>query len=45
MGAGSPIGRIAVPREIATVAAFLAGDDASFARGVELLVDGGMAQV
>jgi NAD(P)-dependent dehydrogenase (short-subunit alcohol dehydrogenase family) len=45
MGAGSPIGRIAAPREIATVAAFLASDDASFIHGVELFVDGGMAQV
>ncbi|RII08112.1 Diacetyl reductase [(S)-acetoin forming] [Streptomyces sp. YIM 130001] len=45
MGAGSPIGRIADPREIATVAAFLAGDDAAFVHGVELFVDGGMAQV
>ncbi|MFC4148851.1 SDR family oxidoreductase [Micromonospora mangrovi] len=42
---GSPIGRIAAPREIAMVAAFLASDDAGFIRGVELFVDGGMAQV
>ncbi|MBL1287441.1 SDR family NAD(P)-dependent oxidoreductase [Streptomyces sp. NPDC057067] len=45
MGAGSPIGRISAPREIATVAAFLASDDAGFVHGVELFVDGGMAQV
>jgi NAD(P)-dependent dehydrogenase (short-subunit alcohol dehydrogenase family) len=45
MGEGNPIGRIAEPREIAKVVAFLSSDDASFIHGVELFVDGGMAQV
>jgi NAD(P)-dependent dehydrogenase (short-subunit alcohol dehydrogenase family) len=45
MGAGSPIGRIAQPSEIAKAIAFLASDDASFIHGVELFVDGGMAQI
>ena len=38
-----PIGRIAQPEEIASAAAFLLGDDASFMTGADLLVDGGYA--
>ena len=45
MAAGVPLGRLGQPREIAKVAVFLASDDASFVSGVELFVDGGMAQV
>ncbi|MGV3622245.1 MAG: SDR family NAD(P)-dependent oxidoreductase [Archangium sp.] len=40
-----PLGRMGTPREIGTVAAFLASDDASFVNGVELFVDGGVAQI
>jgi NAD(P)-dependent dehydrogenase (short-subunit alcohol dehydrogenase family) len=40
-----PMGRIGTSDEIAKVALFLASDDSSFVSGVELFVDGGMAQV
>jgi NAD(P)-dependent dehydrogenase (short-subunit alcohol dehydrogenase family) len=40
-----PLGRMGQPSEIASVVAFLASDDASFVNGIELFVDGGMAQV
>ena len=40
-----PLGRIGSPDEIGKVAVFLASDDASFVNGVELFVDGGLAQV
>jgi len=40
-----PMGRMGTSDEIAKVALFLASDDSSFVTGVELFVDGGMAQI
>jgi NAD(P)-dependent dehydrogenase (short-subunit alcohol dehydrogenase family) len=40
-----PMGRIGQPKEIATTALFLASDDSSFISGIELCVDGGLAQI
>lgn len=45
MGAGTPIGRIGDPAEIAAAAAFLASADSSFMTGSEMFVDGGVAQI
>jgi NAD(P)-dependent dehydrogenase (short-subunit alcohol dehydrogenase family) len=43
--ASVPLGRIGRADEIATAALFLASDDSSFVNGIELFVDGGMAQI
>ena len=40
-----PIGRMGTSDEIANAAVFLGSDEASFVTGIELFVDGGMAQV
>jgi len=40
-----PIGRIGTSDEIAKAVVFLASDDSSYVAGIELFVDGGMAQV
>jgi NAD(P)-dependent dehydrogenase (short-subunit alcohol dehydrogenase family) len=40
-----PMGRVGSPDEIAKAAVFLASDDASFVTGIELFVDGGIAQI
>jgi len=39
--AGIPLGRIAMPREIAFAALFLACEESAFMTGAELVIDGG----
>jgi NAD(P)-dependent dehydrogenase (short-subunit alcohol dehydrogenase family) len=43
--AAIPMGRVGQPSEVAAAAVFLASDDASFVNGIELFVDGGIAQI
>ncbi|MBS0355443.1 MAG: SDR family oxidoreductase [Proteobacteria bacterium] len=45
LAAQVPLGRLGEPQEIGKAVAFLASDSASFINGIELFVDGGMAQV
>jgi NAD(P)-dependent dehydrogenase (short-subunit alcohol dehydrogenase family) len=40
-----PLGRFGTPDEVARAVVFLASDDSSYITGIELFVDGGMAQV
>jgi NAD(P)-dependent dehydrogenase (short-subunit alcohol dehydrogenase family) len=40
-----PMGRMGSPDEVAKAASFLASDDSSYITGIELFVDGGMAQI
>jgi NAD(P)-dependent dehydrogenase (short-subunit alcohol dehydrogenase family) len=40
-----PLGRVGTPEEVAQAVLFLASAGSSFVNGVELFVDGGMAQV
>jgi NAD(P)-dependent dehydrogenase (short-subunit alcohol dehydrogenase family) len=40
-----PLGRMGRPDDVAKVVSFLASDDSSFITGIELFVDGGMAQI
>src|SRR6266704_291122 len=41
----TPMGRMGAPDEVAKAVLFLASDDSSFITGIELFVDGGLAQV
>jgi NAD(P)-dependent dehydrogenase (short-subunit alcohol dehydrogenase family) len=43
--AATPLGRAGTPDEIAKAVVFLASDDSSYINGIELFVDGGMAQI
>jgi NAD(P)-dependent dehydrogenase (short-subunit alcohol dehydrogenase family) len=45
LAASVPMGRLGESDEIAKAAVFLASDDSSFVTGIELFVDGGLAQV
>ena len=40
-----PMGRMDRPDEVAKAAVFLASENSSYVAGIELFVDGGMAQV
>jgi len=40
-----PLGRMGNPDEVAKAILFLVSDDSSFVTGIELFVDGGMAQI
>jgi NAD(P)-dependent dehydrogenase (short-subunit alcohol dehydrogenase family) len=42
---GTPIGRMGSPDEVAKAVSFLASNDSSYVTGIELFVDGGMAQI
>jgi NAD(P)-dependent dehydrogenase (short-subunit alcohol dehydrogenase family) len=43
--AAIPLGRMGSPGEVAKAVSFLASDDSSYVTGIELFVDGGMAQI
>jgi NAD(P)-dependent dehydrogenase (short-subunit alcohol dehydrogenase family) len=40
-----PLGRIGTPDDLGKAAAFLASDDSAYVSGIELFVDGGVAQI
>jgi NAD(P)-dependent dehydrogenase (short-subunit alcohol dehydrogenase family)/TolB-like protein len=43
--AAIPLGRVGMPEEVAKAVLFLSSDDSSYANGIELFVDGGLAQI
>jgi NAD(P)-dependent dehydrogenase (short-subunit alcohol dehydrogenase family) len=43
--AATTMNRIGTPDELAKVVVFLASDDSSYITGIELFVDGGLAQI
>jgi len=43
--AATPMGRTGTSDEIAKAVVFLASDDSSYITGIELFVDGGIAQI
>jgi NAD(P)-dependent dehydrogenase (short-subunit alcohol dehydrogenase family) len=45
MSANVPLGRTGTTDEIAKAVLFLASDDSSYLNGIELFVDGGLAQI
>jgi len=45
MAQNVPLGRLGDPDEIAKAVSFLASDEASYVSGIELFVDGGVAQI
>jgi NAD(P)-dependent dehydrogenase (short-subunit alcohol dehydrogenase family) len=40
-----PLGRMGNPAEVTQAVSFLASDDSSYVTGIELFVDGGIAQI